>query len=97
MLALVAVNRIFGDFPLLYIVVFTIAIMMLGLGRCARRARYRVCPTRRTTDEDAVARWTRIVKKLQRVRKLQRLFHNIGMHLQHNIAPYIRQRLSATR
>ena len=71
--------------------------MMLGLGRCARRARRRFCPNRFGDSADTIAKWTRIIRKLQRIRRLQRLFHNIGMHLQHSIAPYIRQRLSNTR
>ena len=66
---------------------------MFGFGRCARRVRRALLGP--NSDNPAVIdRWARLFRKLNRIRRLQRLFHNIGMHLQHHVTDYIRKRLS---
>ena len=40
-------------------------------------------------------RWERLVRKLERVRRLQRLWHNLGVHLsQLDLSKRFRQRLA---
>ena len=68
---------------------------MFGFGRCARRVRVAL-RGHGPDNQAAIERWGRLLRKLYRIRRLQRLFHNIGMHLQHNIAEHIRKRLSLT-
>ena len=56
--------------------------------------RLRRCCQRRATVE-RLNRWERLVRKLERVRRLQRLWHNLGVHLsQLDLSKRFRQRLA---
>ena len=58
-------------------------LTLLLRAACGRRARPRVEGRRFTHDPERAQRnWVRLLAKLRKVQKYQRLFHNLGLRLQ---------------
>ena len=66
------------------------------MGVCPSRARRQLPrpPLNPEQREAAVARWAHLVAKLRHIRKLQRWWHNIGVHLQECCSKAIKLQLS---
>ena len=47
----------------------------------------------RTLNERAVGRWRRLVCKLHRIRRLQRIFGSLGLHLRDNLSKKVLKKL----
>ena len=64
------------------------------LGGCRRRLRRLLREQCVLVDTEAnLERWARLVRKLYRIRRLQRLWHNLGEHLKVCVGESVRGRL----
>ena len=49
-----------------------------------------------TTHLDPVGRWAKLFWQVHRIRRLQRYWHNLGMHLQDNANKRVREHVKKT-